>query len=726
IQKQGDLIAQLLAEQKRLREAVGGTAEEIMKTAEENVAKANNQSVEEVRKGVQKALAEAKAEVAAAGADKAKLAIALRKLIDAESALGHENEVTTAMEQLQKAIDREAQPVEWAELTDKLVIAQKSRSLMSEEPIEMLKEAVQWAINSPKLGKEHQTTLTLMTSLAPWLPLEENIAMNREILKAQQKLHGPDKAETYDAMASLALALGNAATRNDDAAAAEEADGYYQKIIAAADKKFGPGSNEARTFIRHRCDLLIELGKLTEAEQLLTPVIADLEKKYGDSDPKLIRLLNALSTVRTQQKDFGAAIDIQRRLVEICKKAYGPDDESVINQSSGLAHTIWMAAVKDPERFARQLDEAENLSRNVLETKIRLNGASQPSTLSTFEQLSLILFEKGDIKGSNQQQQRRLEEMGKSTGPDDLGYAFELSHVGGKMVLRKDADSIRTGIKLLEQALAIREKKMPEKSAEIADDLESIAGAMLRLKEYGLAEPVLIKELALREKYHRKDTHSLALNYHNLSRTRSEAKKEAEALVYARKALDLEPENKLFKMSVDYLGSFVESPPETSPAPAPSSDKSPPSLEEYADFRKDINDRVKAGKLTKTRIALKAAAGREHYLEGHWTGDKLERAFVWNAKDTNNGTFTTFYLNQHGSLMSIFRLREGSDVPVEGVKKAGDTYNFLRGKLVGWRRTQDDAEKVEDPESEGFAEKGAEVYETGMDAIKLLLEEGPG
>ena len=162
------------------------------------------------------------------------------------------------------------------------------------------------------------------------------------------------------------------------------------------------------------------------------------------------------------------------------------------------------------------------------------------------------------------------------------------------------------------------------------------------------------------------------------------------------------------------------------PPPPPAEENAAPSFETYSNFRKNIGDRIKAGELTTTKINLKAKSGRVHYIEGEWSGDKMERAFEWDAVDDKNGTFTLYYFNQHGTLMSIFQIREGVDSPVDDVKKATDTFNFFSGKLVGWKRTQDDAEKVEDPESDGFDEKGQEVLNAAEKVTAEIIKAGPG
>ncbi|MBL9114304.1 MAG: hypothetical protein JNJ83_04805, partial [Verrucomicrobiaceae bacterium] len=708
IQKQGDLIAQLLAEQKRLREAVGGTAEEIMKTAEENVAKANNQSVEDVRKGVQKALAEAKAEVAAAGQDKGKLIAALGKLIDAETAVGHENESIVAMQQLQTLLDRETYPAEWAVNTHKLLFLLKKRSPFDDEPIKLRTEAVRWARTSPKLGEDHPATLDLMRGLSSYLSAEDETAMLQTIARKHEKLAGPDAEETLLALRNLAVSLGDRAASEKSDALAAEADQLFKKVIGAYRKQYGPDSIQVANMSVRQSEFLTSLGEHAEAEKSLVSLVALIEEKKGAMEGTLIVPLGALVEIKRGQKDIPGAVAVSRRIVMINEKLEGAESDNTLASKSNLA--VVMMDSDD----AGLLGEAEKLLRGVLETRIRVFGASQSVTWITFRNLANCLQRRGKAKECIDMHLMRLEAIGKTLGAESVEFASRLSQIGHEFSTSKDEEFRRAGLPLLQKSLAIRDLNLSVDSVEIVEDLFAIGSSHLYLKEYMQAEPIFRREIDLREKYHPRLKGQLSFAYFGLFRIMKKFDRNEEAAIFARKALEHSPDDKLYQEVVEGLK-----------PPAPIEKEAAPAMTTYADFRKEISDRAKAGKLTTTKVNLPVKAGRVHYIEGEWSGDKMVRASEWNAADDTNGTFTFYYFNQHGVLMSIFRIREGTDVPVDGVKKATDTFNFFSGKLVGWKRTQDDAEKVEDPASDGFLEIGAEILEAAEKATAEIIEAGP-
>lgn len=162
--------------------------------------------------------------------------------------------------------------------------------------------------------------------------------------------------------------------------------------------------------------------------------------------------------------------------------------------------------------------------------------------------------------------------------------------------------------------------------------------------------------------------------------------------------------------------------PTTTPAPS----SAPPSLSGYADLRKSINAQLKSEGWKTVQATLSGAkTGRELLVTGWKDGKSLRKVATTDATDDQNGTWTVYYWSQ-GWLTSVFRQREGSAVTVKGVKKTTDTFNFWNGKLVGWKRTQDDAEAIEDPGQKDFQELGKIITAGGENAAAAIRKNSTG
>jgi tetratricopeptide (TPR) repeat protein len=488
-----------------LREATGGATQDVVKQAEVNVAKANNQSVEEIQRSVQEALAESRAAVAAAGDDQVKLVAALEKLIDAEKAVGHENEAIEAMQRLQKTLDRDVDSEKWATVTDRLLYALKQRSPLNDEPVERRKEAVEWARTAPKLGEEHPATLELMRGLTSYLPTEEGIAMERIIARAQEKRLGPDAPETLKALRNLAISLGGVAEEEGDEAAADEADQLYRKILEIQTRKHGRFSVQVVNLTVNRSEFLLSVGRGEEAEKELEALISGIEGEKGKEDSLLTGLLSMMADIKEEAEDASSALALRRRIIAIEEMSGGKDSDDVLVSKANLAVSILDTGEEG------LLGEAERLLREVLDARERLIGSSQPRTWVTFQNLAVCLRRKGDLKGAIDLEFRRLEEMKKALGEDDAGVISEFRIIGDELSQEDDEESQRAGVALLQEALESADRRLPPDSEEIVSLLAKVGSHLIGLDEFERAETFVRREVELREQHHAEDSEALSL-----------------------------------------------------------------------------------------------------------------------------------------------------------------------------------------------------------------------
>ncbi len=707
LEQQGVLIEQLLAEQARLRKGGATDMRQIALQAEQNVAHANNQSVEEVRRTVEDAIAEAQVAVAEARAGKGGLASALRRaaeksakgkvatgsnrdlaaalqrLAEAQLAAGHVNEAITAQVERLALLDRDKDPEVWAEASRTLAMAMSARDVMSVEPKKILTDAVAWAEGNAALGTEHPSTLALLTSLAQiTVEPDKKVAMNRAILKARDSQ--PEDAKTLEATLALARALGYAGRETQNPAQIAESLALFQDVLDANVKKFGPDASETLATMSDLAAALLSQKKFPEAEALYQKILQARQKSPGPDHPDTVSIVQMMSFLQEDQKDYPAAITLARQALASTERREGPDAPAT------LAATTLLSGLLERSRTPANLNEAETLTRRVLETRIRTIGAAQPDTLQSFETLASILKKKGDKAEATQVTLRMLNEQGKAVGNDDTGYAFQLFIVASNMFVEDDNKNART---LAERCLKIREAKLGADNPDTLATMELLTSVYNALDENEKAEALARRTLKVREESSSSSPQELATANSRIAGILIAGGRTAEALAFAQKAVETAsslPESDEVRVNVERKLASLE--------------KKIPPAEAFAGFRQEWKDKSDKGEWKEVRQNLEDnGPERSHYVLAWFDGPALMRLMLVDSSSDADGTYAFYYWTEDGNLASVVEIREGTATKKSGVAKISDTYNFAGGNLAGWIRIQDGEETEMDPAEPSFA-----------------------
>ncbi|MEP6670939.1 MAG: hypothetical protein ABJF10_17400 [Chthoniobacter sp.] len=145
-------------------------------------------------------------------------------------------------------------------------------------------------------------------------------------------------------------------------------------------------------------------------------------------------------------------------------------------------------------------------------------------------------------------------------------------------------------------------------------------------------------------------------------------------------------------------------------------EKAPASVEEFTDLRLAYN-KISDGKQWKSvRKALPTKTkGQQHYVIGWLVGADLKMMMHVDAATKEDKT-VTFYYYHEGALTSVFEHRRGAATQISDVGEATETYNFIREKLIYWKRTplEGGGDGIVSPKDEGFAAQGKEVFKGSL------------
>lgn len=142
----------------------------------------------------------------------------------------------------------------------------------------------------------------------------------------------------------------------------------------------------------------------------------------------------------------------------------------------------------------------------------------------------------------------------------------------------------------------------------------------------------------------------------------------------------------------------------------------PTTQADFAAMRTEWN-RISDGKEWKdVRLDMKKEKPTQrHYAMGWFEGRELKMIMHVLADSDQDQRFR-FYYYYEGALASVFERRKGRYTEISEVASATETYNFVREKLVGWKRTSGDREGEVwvDPKDAGFADQGKMVFKDSL------------
>jgi hypothetical protein len=731
LEQQGALIEQLLAEQARLRQEGATDPRAIALAAEKNVAAANNQSVEEIRSTLDQAIAEAQQAVDEARAGKTGLASAFRRaaeksakgklvsgsnsdlaaaldrLAGAQLAAGHVNEAIAAQAERFALLDRDKDPEVWTAAAVRVAAAMRDRDVMSIEPRKILGEALEWAQKNPDLGPEHPATLSVMAGYARTLvsaDITQSIALNQEVYDVRKRTLGQDAPGTVEAAMALARALGIAGSDGDKAATARS-EKIFRQLVASAQKTHGPNAPETAEAMGELARCLRYQEQFEESEALYRQVRTIYSKALGPDDERTLTAVSKLAFLREDQDDYPGAIALVREILAAEQKKLGPEAGDTLMTTQILAGILGRSGEPANEK------EAETLFRSLLETRIRTVGPAQPDTLTAYDKLADFLEERGDKDEALQLRLTRLDAQGKAVGSDDTGYAVDLMIVAREAF---SADQDQTAQSLAKKALAIREAKLGETDPKTLDAMELVSVIAKTLGDTGEAEELARRVVTIRRSKVADDVPALAGSYDALARVLAAADRPAEALPFARRAVALAaealPEDNEDRQDIEEtLADIAQD--VTFPA-------------DFAALRDEWKAKCEDGGPWKgARLTLPGNSdARKLYLLGWTNGDTLMRMMEADASSDTDGTYSFYYWNTDGDLLSVVRIREGSATGTEGVAKIADTFNFADGTLVEWTERIDGEEATVDPISERFATVAQNISKAVAQAAKTFSE----
>ena len=198
-------------------------------------------------------------------------------------------------------------------------------------------------------GDDDSRTLNTINGLAiTWLE-QKQFARAEELLKPAvqraEKSFGPEHPLTLNMLSNLGGAIRQQPGRN------AEARPYYEKVLAATRKLFGPDSMRTVIAETNLATLLRDAGELDAAERHARTAVAHMDRAFGATSPYRGMLLDTLGSILTAEHRYAEAARTFDRAWKIFSQGgYSKDNPAV---QSVVAHCVELYRAWDrPEQLA--------------------------------------------------------------------------------------------------------------------------------------------------------------------------------------------------------------------------------------------------------------------------------------------------------------------------------------------------------------------------------------
>jgi tetratricopeptide (TPR) repeat protein len=547
------------------------------------------------------------------------------------------------------------------------------------------------SISTQLFGADHETTLDISGDLSSILgdrgELDEAITLRRTVLAHSEKTLGLDSTL---AISDSSLLAGLLEQKGDF----DQAEIIRRDVFKRRAESKGADHPDTLFAMNNFALNLQQQKKYKEAEEVYAQLLSQQKKAQGPDHPDTLDALDSLALVTWLKGDLAEAEVLYRQKLEGIEKKLGPDHFQTLQTLETVGGLL---------SDAKKYDEAEALYLKLLKSRQRTLGDKDPGVADAFHKLARLYADVDRLDEGLEMAQKAVSLADALLDKDDPlrakyeGTLKRLKNPQPKSAPTPAPKPVEPEDPQFAAYISFRDKVNEELKAEgwkeIRVDLPG-ADAEHLLYVLGWYDGGTLRK-AMRVDAEDNDNGTFTFYYwdgkwmtsavriregrgvpiEGVKRTVDTLNFRSEKLIGWKRAQDELSEMANAKdwdfkeIGGGYITEAKEVMKVLAEAASASSDE-PPSTDDYAAFRKALREKEKSENWKKTKLELQVSEpGRSHFIEASWDGDELRIAFEWNALDSNNGTFTTYYF-QKGLVTSVFRLREGKDVPIEGVKKS--------------------------------------------------------
>jgi serine/threonine protein kinase len=331
-----------------------------------------------------------------------------------------------------------------------------------------------------KLGPDHPSTLVSMNNLARGYQaagkLDLALPLFEETLNLMKAKLGPDHPGTLTFMNNLAS--GYQAAGNLDLALP-----LFEETLKLQKAKLGPDHPGTLATMNNLALGYQAAGKVDLALPLFEESLKLMKVKLGSDHPDTLTTMKNLAGGYNAAGKLDLALTLCEETLKLTKAKLGPDHRDTLRSMNNLAEGYWRV---------KRIDQSIPLFEETLKLQERNLGRAHPDTQLTVANLGVNYRDAGRLTEALP----LLEEAYRASQINS-----HLRWVGPQLLAGyTKADKPKEAFALGKELLAEARKTLPKDSTKLAESLAQCGFALLQLKAYTDAEPLLRECLAIREK----------------------------------------------------------------------------------------------------------------------------------------------------------------------------------------------------------------------------------
>lgn len=357
------------------------------------------------------------------------------------------------------------------------------------------------------------------------------IELVRETLTANRAALGGKHASTLTSVNNLATLL-------QDAGQLEEAEKLFVEALETRREVLGPADPATLTSINNLGMLLLEKGSVAEAEKLLREALGARRLSLGVDHTDTQDSLYNLGRLLQDKGGAGAlaeAAGLLREELEAAAKAKGKEEDEVVESAIHLRGLLLEAGMRDDalaltaEYALPAAKESDVVSKRLLEaTQNKVSkgslqaardelGSTHADTLVLMNDLASLLHEEHDLSAAEALFREALGARRATLGDRDPATLTSANNLGLLLRDKGDQASLDEATTLLREALGARREVLGASHPETADSLFNLGSL---LQECGVIEEacaLLAEELKLSAERSGKDSSDVLDSASNLN-----------------------------------------------------------------------------------------------------------------------------------------------------------------------------------------------------------------
>jgi tetratricopeptide (TPR) repeat protein len=401
--------------------------------------------------------------------------------MDAALLLGNVEELKMAVSDSTRHLDREKEPIQWADFHQPLFQMVKTSG-----ELDLADEILDAIID---IREEHQAgSQELAETLFAWSELLKDTGKYQGALDVIKRLLGSDFEEVNNSNRDFQLdVIRRGFDISWEAQSLSIAKAYAHEYLNIAEKYFPPSDIAIAYGFNNLALLLFQSHHYSEAEYLYRAALSIKEASYGPNHPSVAGELNNLASLFRNTNRHREAETLNRRALAIYEAHFGPDHPIVAGGLNNLALLL---------QQTEQYDEAESTYRSALAIDESAYGPDHPQVGIVLNNLALLLLETNRLSEAEPLIRRALAISEITFGPEHPNVARGLSNLALVLVGAKrhsDAEQVYRRVLVIDETTYGKDHQI------VATGLCDLADLLVETNRNSEAESLLRRALTINE-----------------------------------------------------------------------------------------------------------------------------------------------------------------------------------------------------------------------------------